>query len=79
MLDSLYLPVLMAQEQSTFSDGLLKILSFLGIVALVIVLPIILGSMLAKSLRMRGYEWKLGLIFVTLAVAVADRRPQLRL
>ena len=70
MLDSLYLPVLMAQEQSTFTDGVFKFLYFIGIVALVIVLPIMLGSMLAKALRMRGYEWKLGLIFVTLAVAL---------
>jgi SecD/SecF fusion protein len=69
MLDSLYLPVLMAQEQSTFTDGVFKFLYFFGVLALVIVLPIVLGSMLAKALRMRGYEWKLGLIFVTLAVA----------
>ena len=70
MLDSLYLPVLMAQEQSTFSDGLFKFLYLLASSLLVIVLPIMLGSMLAKWLRMRGYEWKLGLIFVTLAIAL---------
>ncbi|MHB9078015.1 MAG: protein translocase subunit SecD [Pirellulaceae bacterium] len=74
MLDSLYLPVVMAQlntaGQSTFSEGLLKFLYMLGVLALVIVLPIFLGSVVAKWLRMRGYEWKLGLIFVTLAIAL---------
>ena len=69
MLDSLYLPVLMAQEQTTFTGGVFKFLYFIAIVALVIVLPIMLGSFVAKWLRMRGYEWKLGLIFVTLAIA----------
>ncbi len=70
MLDSLYSPVLIAQQQSTFSDGVFKFLYLLGVVLLVIVLPIVLGSMLANWLRMRGYAWKLGLIFVTLAIAL---------
>ncbi|MHB8862983.1 MAG: protein translocase subunit SecD [Pirellulaceae bacterium] len=70
MLDSLSLPVLMAQEQSPFFEGVFKFLYMAGVLLLVIVLPIVLGSVLAKWLRMRGYEWKLGLIFVMVTIAL---------
>ncbi|MCU0962800.1 MAG: protein translocase subunit SecD, partial [Pirellulaceae bacterium] len=69
MLDSLCQSLLWAQTQTTLSDGVFKVLYFIGVVLLVIVLPLVLGSMIARALRMRGYEWRLGLIFFTLAVS----------
>jgi SecD/SecF fusion protein len=62
--------VLLAQEASSFTSSMLAILYFLGIMVAVIALPIVLGTMLARWLRMRGYEWKLSLIFVTVAIGL---------
>ena len=70
MLDSMYLPILLAQEQVTFVDQLLKVAYILGIMALIFVLPFILGTLMARGLRMRGYEFKIGLILASLALAL---------
>lgn len=70
MFDFVYLPVLLAQEQSTFVDQLLKVIYILGILALVFILPFVLGRLLARTLRMRNYEFKLGLILTSLALAL---------
>ena len=70
MLDSLYTPILLAQQaDSTAGDTVFKILYILGAFALVFVLPFMLGSFLAKAVRMRGYEWKIGVILATIAVS----------
>ncbi len=69
MLDSIYLPVLLAQEQSTFADGVYKFAYIIGVMALVIVMPFVLGSVIVRSLRMRSYEFKIGLIIASLTLA----------
>ncbi len=61
----LNLPVLLA-ELGTF----MKALYFLGVLALVIVLPFVLGSVISKSVRMRDYWWKIGLTLSTIACAL---------
>ncbi len=72
MFDALYMPLLLAQQAapSPWVAALLKVLTFLVIVALAIGVPILLGSTLARWLRMRGYGWKLSLIFITISVAL---------
>ncbi len=69
MLDSMNLPWLLAQEQHTVSSDLLNFIYILLSLALVVGGPILLGSLLGRWLRMRGYEWKLSLIFLTLTIA----------
>ncbi len=70
MLDFMYFPVLLAQEQSTFFDAVLKFVYIFGIFALVFVVPFLLGGVIARAVRMRGYEFKIGLILASLALAL---------
>jgi SecD/SecF fusion protein len=69
MLDSMNLPSLLAQEPHTVSSDLLNFTYILLSLALVVGVPILLGTLLGRWLRMRGYEWKLSLIFLTLVIA----------
>ncbi len=75
MLDTMCFPLLLAQEQQTFVDQVLKVAYIFGIFALVFVLPYVLGTLAARALRMRGYEFKIGLIFmsITLSLLVLSR------
>ncbi len=70
MLDTMYLPLLLAQQQISFLDQARHIAFIFGIFALVFVLPYVLGTLAARALRMRGYEFKIGLIFMTLAISL---------
>lgn len=71
MLDTMYLPVLLAQQQSpSFVDSLLKILYIVGILGLVFVVPFVLGTLIARSVRMRGYEFKFGVVLCSLFLAL---------
>ena len=70
MLDLTYLPCLLAQQTNSFTDSLYKLIYIGGIFALVFVLPFVLSTFLARALRMRGYEFKLGLILASLALAL---------
>jgi SecD/SecF fusion protein len=57
---------LLAAEAGTAEKALL----FLGALLGVIVLPFVLGSVIAKSVKMRDYGWKIGLTLCTLACAL---------
>ncbi len=57
---------LLAAEAGTAEKALL----FLGALLGVIVLPFVLGSFIAKSVKMRDYGWKIGLTLCTLACAL---------
>ncbi len=70
MFDFMYLPVLLAQQQSTFADSAYKFAYILGVMALILVLPFILGTFIARSLRMRGFEFKIGIIIAALTLAL---------
>ncbi|MFW6170911.1 MAG: protein translocase subunit SecD, partial [Planctomycetota bacterium] len=72
MFDFAYLPTLLAQaqEQSTFVDQALRVAYFLGIFALVLVLPFFLGRALARLVRMPDYGFRFGLILTSLALAL---------
>lgn len=69
MFDSSILPVLLAQEQNGVWEGLLAILKPLAVFLIVFVLPFVAGSLIAKGMRMRGYEWRIGLIFFAILAA----------
>ncbi|MCA9162638.1 MAG: protein translocase subunit SecD, partial [Planctomycetales bacterium] len=60
------LPVLFAQ-----ADGVVQSQTLIVIAATVavLVLPFVIGSFLARSMRMADYGWKIGLILCTLAAA----------
>lgn len=70
----LSVPLLWAQTtqapQTSVFDSILKVAYIVGAMALVLVLPYLLGKFLARSLRMRELGWKIGLIFITIAFAV---------
>lgn len=72
MFDFASFPVLLAQaqEQSTFVDQTLKVAYILGILALVLVVPFLLGRALARLVRMPDYGFRFGLIFTSLALAL---------
>ena len=46
----------------------LKFVYILGVIALVIVVPFLLGTVIARAVRMRGYEFKIGLILASLDI-----------
>ncbi len=48
----------------------MKFLIFLGIVVLVFVLPFVVGSFLAGTLRMRDYGFKIGVMLSSLFLAL---------
>ena len=56
--------MLLAQTSSHVYRRGAEVLYLCGIVALVIVVPILLGSFVGQVAPHGGYEWKLGLIFV---------------
>jgi SecD/SecF fusion protein len=70
IFDFTLLPALLAQEQGGWLDSAGRILFILAFLAAVTVLPFVLGSMIARALRMRGYEWRIGLILFSIFLSV---------
>jgi SecD/SecF fusion protein len=66
MTFDLNLPGVFAQQQS----ALINLLYLVGIIALVFVLPFVVGQLLANMVRMRDYGWKIGLIIASVVVAL---------
>ncbi len=75
MFDLMYLPVLLAQtqvaqQQSTFLEGVYKFSYIFGVLALILVLPFVLGTLIARGLRMRGYEFRIGIVIASITLAL---------
>ena len=65
-----------AQNADQATPGYVILLCTLAMLVVALVLPFMLGTYLAKSLRMKEYGWKIGVVLLTLVCSCVVMAPK---